>query len=230
MTRSSSRAAFTLIEMITVMAVIVILVSMVLSVSSLVNKKAALQRTKGEIASLQLAAKNYETDNASPPREEGVTEPFFENGKADDKGLDPRKHGAPTNPEQLKRYKESVLVLYKALSGDTNLDFKTSADETGKAYAGDFFRPERIKFDNPKSTDRKVEYVIDPFGNCYGYSTAGLAQEEAFREMLRKNAKAERPSENQLAGYNPTFDVWSTAGSNATAPRDEDRVKWVKNW
>jgi prepilin-type N-terminal cleavage/methylation domain-containing protein len=230
MNRSSSRAAFTLIEMITVMAVIVILVSMVLSVSSLVNKKGALQRTKGEIASIQLAVKNYETDNAGPPREEGVTEPLFEEGKPDDKGLDPRKHGAPNNPEQLKRYRESVLVLYKALTGDTNLDFKTSADETGKSYAADFFKAERIKFDDPKSSSRKVEYVIDPFGSCYGYSTAGLAQEEAYREQLRKNPKAERPSQTALAGYSPTCDIWSTAGSSVAEPTDADRVKWVKNW
>lgn len=230
MIRPSSRAAFTLIEMITVMAVIAILVSLVLSVSTLVNRKATLQRTKGEIASLQLAVKNYETDNATPPREEGVTEPFFSEGKADDKGLDPRKHGAPSNPEQLKRYKESSLVLYKAISGDTNLDFKASPEETGKAYAGDFFRPERMKFDDPKSSSRKVEYIIDPFGNCYGYSTAGLAQEEAYREALRKNAKADRPTETQLSGFNPTFDLWSTAGSNIVAPTDADRVKWEKNW
>jgi prepilin-type N-terminal cleavage/methylation domain-containing protein len=230
MLRTSSRSAFTLIEMITVMAVIAILVSLVLSVSSLVNRKAALQRTKGEIASLQLAVKNYETDNATPPREEGVTEPFFSEGKADDKGLDPRKHGAPSNPEQLKRYKESVLVLYKAISGDTNLDFKASPDETGKSYAGDFFRPERMKFDDPKSTNRKVEYIVDPFGNCFGYSTAGLAQEEAYREQLRKDAKSQRPSQNQLSGYSPNFDIWSTAGSNVTLPTDADRVKWEKNW
>jgi len=230
MIRTPSRGGFTLIEMITVMAVIVVLVSLVLSVNSLVQRKSALARTQGEVASLQLAVKNYETDNASPPREEGVTEAIFSEGKADDKGLDPRKHGAPSSGDQLKRYKDSILVLYKALSGDENLDFKSSAEETGKAYASDFFRPERIKFDDPKSTSRKVEYVVDPFGNCYGYSTAGLAQEEAYRESLRKDPKSERPSENQLSGYSPTFDIWSTAGSNVQAPTDADRVKWVKNW
>jgi prepilin-type N-terminal cleavage/methylation domain-containing protein len=230
MNRSPSRAAFTLIEMITVMAVIVILVSMVLSVNGLVQKKGALQRTKGEIHSLQLAIKNYETDNATPPRLEGVTEPFFSEGKADDKGLDARKHGAPSNPEQLKRYAESILVLYKALSGDTNLDFRIAGEETGKSYAADFFKEQRMKFDDPKSASRAVQQVIDPFGNCYGYSTAGLAQEEAYRESLRKNPKTERPSETRLSGYNPTFDLWSTAGANTTSLSDADRVKWVKNW
>ncbi len=215
MIRTPSRAGFTLIEMITVMAVIVILVSLVLSVNSLVQKKAALSRTKAEIASLQLAVKNYESDNATPPRDEKITDI-----------LDPRIHGAPATGDQLKLYSESALVLYKAISGDPDLDFKT----TEKSYASDYFRPERVKFDDPKSPTRKVAYIVDPFGNCYGYSTAGLAQEEAYTQSLRKDPKAERPKGDKQAGYSPDFDLWSTAGSNVAKPTDPDRVKWVKNW
>ncbi len=215
MNRSPARAAFTLIEMITVMAVIAILVGLVLSVNTLVQKKAALSRTKAEIAALQLAIKSYETDNATPPREEAITDV-----------LDPRIHGAPASGDQLKLYSESSLVLYKALSGDPDLDFKT----TEKSYGTDFFRPERIKFDDPKKPDRKVEYIVDPFGNCFGYSTAGLAQEEAYAQKLRKEPKAQRPREDQQAGYSPSFDLWSTGGTNVQAPTDADRVKWVKSW
>lgn len=215
MIRTSSRDGFTLIEMITVMAVIAILVSLVLSVNSLVQKKAALSRTKAEIAALSLAVKNYETDNASPPRDEAITDV-----------LDPRIHGAPASGDQLKLYSDASLVLYKAISGDPDLDFKP----TEKSYATDFFRPERIKFDDPKKPDRKVQYIVDPFGNCFGYSTAGLAVEEAYAQKLRKEPKAERPREDQLTGYNPSFDLWSTAGTNVQKPVDSDRVKWVKNW
>ena len=211
MNRSPSRSGFTLIEMITVMAVIVILVGLVVGVYSYAQKKAAERRTTAEIATIGMAIKNYETDNASPPRDETTDT------------LDPRKHGAPNDSEQLKLFKVASQALYKALSGDTDLDFKS----TEKSYAPDFFRPERIKFDDPKKTDRKVEYIVDPYGYCYGYSTLGLTADENYRAELRKKPNAERPKDQ---GFNPTFDLWSTAGSNVTAPTDLDRQKWIKNW
>ena len=54
-----------------------------------------------------------------------------------------------------------------------------------------------------------VAFVRDPFGNAFGYSTA----------------KAQAPAGND--GYNPTFDLWSTAGlTNGTNTQSQ----WVKNW
>jgi hypothetical protein len=52
----------------------------------------------------------------------------------------------------------------------------------------------------------KKTLIIDPFGNPYGYSTIYL--------------------DDPACGYNPTYDLWSTAGgkSNADVPR------WIKNW
>ena len=212
MKRSPFRAGFTLIEMITVMAVIVILVSMVLSVNGYVQRKAAGNRTKAEIAAISMAIENYSVDNGSVPREAETTDI-----------LDPRNHGAPASGDQLKLYKMASQTLYKALSGDAELTYKPK----GKSYAGDFFRAERIKFDDPKSPERKVEYIQDPFGNCYGYSTMGLAADEDYRMSLRKDPGATRPVEK---GFNPTYDLWSTGGSNVPKPVDEDRQKWIKNW
>lgn len=212
MIRIPSRGGFTLIEMITVMAVIVILVGMVLSVNTFVQRKGAVNRTKAEIAALSMAIENYSVDNGSVPRDAETTDI-----------LDPRMHGAPANGDQLKLYKASSQTLYKALSGDAELNFKPK----GKSYAGDFFRAERIKFDDPKSADRKVEYVQDSFGNCYGFSTMGLAADEDYRQTLRKEPKATRPIDK---GFNPTYDLWSTGGSNVPKPEDADRQKWIKNW
>jgi len=45
--------------------------------------------------------------------------------------------------------------------------------------------------------------ISDTFGNSYGYSTANQA--------------------DPAKGYNPTFDLWSTA--NSTDPN-----QWIKNW
>ena len=212
MKRSSSRGGFTLIEMITVMAVIVILVSMVLSVNSFVQKKGATSRTKAELAAIGIAIENYSVDNASPPRDAKTTDI-----------LDPRLHGSPGAGEQVMMYKLASQTLYKALSGDADLDFKP----TEKSYAVDFFRPERIKFDDPKSPSRKVEGVVDPFGNIYGYSTMGLSADEDYRQLLRKDPQAKRPTDK---GFNPTYDLWSTGGGIVPAPTDLDRQKWIKNW
>ena len=216
MKRSPSRGGFTLIEMITVMAVIVILVSLVLSVNSYVQKKAAERRTKGEIAALELAIKNYEADNAAPPRDEATTDV-----------LDPRQHGAPASGDGLKVYKAASQTLYMALSGDTKLDGKP----TEKSYAPDFFKPERLKYNDPKKPDRMVEYVVDPFGNCYGYSTMGLKAEQEWRQLQRSpDAKKRDVPRLENQGFNSTFDLWSTGGSNIEKPTDSDRVKWIKNW
>jgi hypothetical protein len=45
--------------------------------------------------------------------------------------------------------------------------------------------------------------IRDPFGNPYGYST--------------------KMASSGNGGYNPTFDLWSTANST-------DQNQWIKNW
>jgi len=65
---------------------------------------------------------------------------------------------------------------------------------------------------NPDATTT-VGFVRDPFGNSYGYSTANQAD----------------PS----TGYNPTFDLWSTAGTASSptpTPPAKQQDLWIKNW
>lgn len=52
-------------------------------------------------------------------------------------------------------------------------------------------------------------FLKDPFGNSYGYSTVGQSGE--------------------AAGYNPTFDLWSTGGGTDTH-NPPDQSHWIKNW
>ena len=59
--------AFTLIELLVVMAIIAILASLVLSVASLSQKKAARSRATTEIAALGAALENYKSDNGDYP-------------------------------------------------------------------------------------------------------------------------------------------------------------------
>jgi prepilin-type N-terminal cleavage/methylation domain-containing protein len=93
---------FTLVEMLTVMAVIAVLASLILSVNSFVQKKAATTRAEGEIAAMSAACETYKADNGGYPRTVRTDE------------LNPKKNGNPSQPV----YRQASLDLYVALSGD----------------------------------------------------------------------------------------------------------------
>jgi type II secretory pathway pseudopilin PulG len=95
-------------------------------------------------------------------------------------------------------YQSASLYLYKRLSGDTSANRQPS----GKSYMT--FKPNML-LPAPPSTATVIA-IADPFGNSYGYST--------------------RMAATGSGGYNPTFDLWSTAGGTTSSgvPR------WIKNW
>ncbi|HEX4639825.1 MAG TPA: type II secretion system protein GspG, partial [Chthoniobacterales bacterium] len=119
---------------------------------------------------------------------------------ADTDALKPNTMGDPTNA----KYTSASLALYKLISGDANND--PSRDAEAKSYFA--FKPNQL---SPTDQTSKVLYIRDPFGNSYGYSTA----------------KASVPTGTD--GYNPTFDLWSTAGiiDTSTSP---NQSQWIKNW
>ena len=105
-------------------------------------------------------------------------------------------------------YQNASLYLYEELSGDHNNDRVTNSSDdpsgkgiTPKSYFS--FKPNNL-LPAPPST-AAVTAIRDPFGNSYGYSTV----------------KASNPTGSD--GYNPTFDLWSTAAST-------DPNQWIKNW
>ena len=100
-------------------------------------------------------------------------------------------------------YQKASLYLYIQLSG-------TDANRTPITGAKSYFtfKPNQL---SPIDQTLPVAFIRDPFGNSYGYSTANQAA----------------PS----SGYNPTFDLWSTAGLTAN-PGTPDTItpQWIKNW
>lgn len=210
MQRPPSRSAFTLIEMITVIAIIAIISGLVLSLSGLVQNKGARAKTEAEIKAMSGACEAYKTDNGGYPQDT-VTD-----------SLDARTSVTPSG------YRTTSLFFYKALSGDENANGRIDNTETARNYLPDFFRQSR--FDPGYKTSGTISYVVDAFGNSYGYSTAGLLLEQEYRVALTTNASAPRPDKNskQTQGYNPTFDLWSTGGG--TTSSDKDKAKWLKNW
>ncbi|MDQ2825023.1 MAG: hypothetical protein M3R29_06210, partial [Verrucomicrobiota bacterium] len=87
------------------------------------------------------------------------------------------------------------------LTGDTDGNRILNSSDTNPSAKSYFsFKPNML---SPAGGSGKVTAIRDPFGNSYGYSTAFQAD----------------PSK----GYNPTFDLWSTANS-------ADPNQWIKNW
>ena len=208
----TGKLAFTLIEMLTVMAVIAVLASLIVAVNAFAHKKASLVRAEAEIKTMSASCENYKADTGGYPRDVSTDAA----AESDTDLLCPALDGDPL----AEKYRKACLVLYKALSGDENLDGKAKE----KPYCE--FRPSQLK----KNTEGVIQFIQDPFGNPYGYSTNGAATEELYRDQLGKNPSARRP---KSGGFNPTFDLWSTAGvisKEAGAELNPVRKRWIKNW
>jgi type II secretory pathway pseudopilin PulG len=203
--------AFTLIELLVVIAIIIVLAGLVLSTVGYVQKKGARSRAETEIAAMSAACESYKADNGVYPRPLSTTP----NSTTD--VLDARTMGDPTTTN----YTAASLVLYRALSGDRNLDrIVDTADESldidGSTLGTPLtqlpssyytFKPNQLSPTDGQTVP--VQYVRDPFGNSYGYSTANQAASGT--------------------GYNPTFDLWSTGGT-ISAVNPPDQSQWIKNW
>jgi type II secretory pathway pseudopilin PulG len=190
----SAKRAFTLIELIVVTTVIIIMTGLVLSTVGYVQKKGARARAETEIAAMSAACENYKADSGVYPN------------STDTNNLDPRTTGNPTSPS----YAQASLWLYKQLSGDTS----ANRSATAKSYME--FKPKMLF---PADQTQNVQYIQDPFGNSYGYSTA-------FQHDIDLGVPPTH-------GYNPTFDLWSTASLTANppgTPPDTVTPQWIKNW
>jgi type II secretory pathway pseudopilin PulG len=183
-----ARGAFTLIELIVVVTIIIILAGLVLSTVGYVRKKGARARAETEIAAMSAACESYKADNGIYPQ----------NG--DTNTLDPTSYFDPTPPPpgQTNAYSQASLYLYEKLFGVTS----GTRSEVPSSRSYFTFKPNMLY---PTDTSLDVVGLRDPFGNLYGYSTS----------------KA-----NGGNGYNPTFDLWSTASGT----RSTDVPGWIKNW
>ena len=189
---SFSFRAFTLIELVVVVGLILILTGLVLSTVGYARKKSARARAETEIAAMAAALESYKADNGIYPASSDT------NGLNAQTSLDP------------SAYQAASLYLYNALFG------ATAGSRTPNTGARSYFvfKPNMLF---PADQGRAVQYIQDPFGNSYGYSTI--------------DNPVANPS--PTPGYNPTFDLWSTAGiapSPTPAPPATQQDLWIKNW
>ncbi|MEO5720039.1 MAG: prepilin-type N-terminal cleavage/methylation domain-containing protein, partial [Chthoniobacterales bacterium] len=181
--------AFTIIELLIVMAIIIVLAGLVIATSGYVQEKSKRSRTEAEIAAMSAALESYKADNGIYPTDLQKTE-----------AVDPLT--VPVQPA-------SSGYLYGELTGDKNFD--GTPEPTNKTYLS--FMPASLLRGNmsePISASNPVSAIRDSYGDPYGYSTM----------------KAADP--NAPGGYNPTYDLWSAAGTEGATATDQ--LKWIKNW
>jgi type II secretory pathway pseudopilin PulG len=192
------KMAFTLIEVLIVIAIIVVLVGLILTTIGYVQKKEARTRAETEIAAISSACESYKADNGIYP------------ANPDTNTLDAR-----TNLDPLATvYSTASLFLYERLMGVTT----GSRSETPSSTTYFTFKANMLLPAPPSTAD--ITAIRDPFGNSYGYSTAA-------------NPQANPTPASSPVGYNPTFDIWSTAGiapSPTPTPPATQQNLWIKNW
>ena len=200
---SSFRAAraFTLIELLIVMAIIIVLAGLILATAGYVQKKGYRSRAEAEIAAISAALENYKADNGVYPRGNALvantSTPY------DTDNLDARTDGSAA-----ATYQSASLYLYRALTGDDNFNRQIDSGETGKAYFA--FKPNQL---SPTDQKANVLFIRDPFGNSYGYSSA-------YQGNPKKgyNPTFDLWSTGSLTTNPPT------SGTDTITPQ------WIKNW
>ncbi|MBV9009227.1 MAG: prepilin-type N-terminal cleavage/methylation domain-containing protein [Verrucomicrobia bacterium] len=175
----ASTRAFTLIEILVVIAVIMILAGLVLGTVGYVQNKGARSRAEAEIAAMSAALESYKADNGIYPQ---------------DTSLNAR---TPGNADPIKgdvSYRTATLTLYKALSGDTNAD----KHPTAKSY---FSFTKGMVY--PRGNASNVTALTDPWVNCYGYSTANQSDPSKGYNPTFDLWSSGQPNDNGTANTDP---------------------------
>jgi type II secretory pathway pseudopilin PulG len=231
--KTKKSSAFTLIEIVTAMTVILILTGLVISIAGYVINKGNVTRAGSELKMLETAMSGYKADAGRYPQDlmpelktEGITDK-----------LQSKIHFIP---KELV-YEEANIFLYMELTGDReggSSEFPDGIPEEGaKTYWTDR-QPNMLKVERDANKKIiRVRYIQDPWGYPYGYSTAAMYQEQKFQKELKAGEAPERLKGDSLPGFNSeTPDMWSTANSSPTTQptsvteKEKLWAKWVKNW
>jgi type II secretory pathway pseudopilin PulG len=198
------RASFTLVELLTVIAIIAILCALTLTAASGLWAKSLRSRAAGEIKAMSGALEGYKIDNAIYPNTNVATGTVMSSS--------PLVTNTAANPYFSTlfdgtgaNYKKTSQVLFLALSGQTNF-----TDIPGGAKVYMTFK--RNQVGDPNGTSTGASYIQDPWGYSYAYSigTGGGGA-----------------TTNYPYNGNGFYDLWSTGGTTTNAPNAN---VWINNW
>lgn len=192
---SKNQEAFTLIELMVVIAILGVLMAMISGVQRYAQNKGRRSRAEVQVAAFCAALEAYKSDNSVYPRT-ADTDAFCSVGAL----------GAETSSSAGLRANQT---LYAMLSGDWDFDGKPDSSVSGSSSAPATYltiAPSQLSVIN-----EKVQFIQDPWGKAFGYSTKRASAIDAGTDDAR-------------AGHNVTYDVWSTAGS------DKNEKAWIGNW
>ena len=217
--RPSGARAFTLIELMVVIAIIAILAALSIGAFNMATQTAARNRTTATLQGISSALERYKEANGDYPKT-----------KED-------------SPQHSLDYKKGAQMLYQAITGDGNdqIDLGGST-ESGKASQGKAADAQYVvngDFMPGKKSDGSWSagklnatmvsaagefYLIDGFGHPFQYDKA------------QPTTGNPPPSATTV---NPTYDLWSYANSNTTDSTDGSlNTKgsstatsiWITNW
>lgn len=233
----SRKAAFTLIELLTVIAIIAILAGLLFAVGGAVRDSTRASRASAEIAAISTALVRFQVDFGFLPEVDFI--PIV-----DDNGLE----YAPQNAGNANAYRASSRALYFALQGLGYLpdEIPDGLEQTRRnrslidlspsqfALTDDFSAgapgPEIVVTLPPGNggrDDRRIyefpanfaagPYLVDPWGFAYGY----------FLRDERFSPETPNLDQGQVSLHNyDTYDLWSVRDAAANRPSS----RWVKNW
>lgn len=211
----SKSGGFTLIEILLVITIILALAALTVGTAQWAILKGRRENAKVEIASMRAAIESYKADNGDYPRD---TYTNAINAKPIPPATPPSTLISPSSATPCML---SSVTLYKALTGDLNATgaYGTLNPSTGvKQTIYWSIRPSMLWPVCPVGVARtKVTALVDPFKNVYGYSTIGSDP-----------ASTDPATGALLKGYNPTYDIWSTADPDQTGITVP--ASWISNW
>jgi type II secretory pathway pseudopilin PulG len=147
--RTRFQDAFTVIELVVTVTIIIALAGLILAASGFILTKAKYSRAEVEIAAISTALENYRVDNGAYPSSSATST------------LNP----ATINP---MAYRAAASFLYSQITGDDDDNPLTLPPSNARNYFGIALKPSMLA-PNPPGPET---YLQDPFGNSYGYSTA----------------------------------------------------------
>ena len=209
--RKASHRAFTLIEILIVIAIIAILVSLSFPAFRQVQNSTKRKVAASEISLFSLKLNDFRLDYGFIPPA------TFIGGTPRESVQKPGVYEA--NPE-ADTYPQSSRLLFLALVGRTTF---SDSESKGRVYlspreknvgsptegpGGDIFADERTTYE--EQAFESGSYLLDPWGNAYGFYYD--------------------PDHPKFKSFNSpsSFDIWSTSGEIESGPKN--RRRWVTSW